>query len=198
MCLKDYSEIIEFFDKKSLHWQFSEKDEKNAAKVVSMLDCSNPDVILDVGCGTGGLYPFLHKKFPKAKIIGLDLCGKMLGKIAFPYDLLIEGNAEHIPIQEMSVDVVLNYCVFPHFIEKIKVIRETFRILKPNGHYYIIHPEGRSMTDHIHKNQECTVKSHLLPQKDEMVTSLSTNGFRIFHEMDEEMFLFAGKKRMEE
>ncbi len=183
-----------FFDEKSLHWHFSEKDEKNAAKVVEMVQCDDPKIILDVGCGTGGLYPFLHYKFPESKVIGMDISMKMLSQVNSDYDLIFLGNAEHLPLQNCSVDIVLNYCVFPHFVDKMKVISETFRVLKPGGHYYIIHPDGRKMTDEKHRKQKCTVISHLLPQNDEIHESLSTTGFRVFKYVDDDVFLFGSEK----
>jgi len=154
MCLKDYQEIIQFFDEKSLHWHFSEKDLENAHKILSLIGNHDPKIILDVGCGTGELYPFLKRKYPNAKIIGMDLSVKMLNRVNYQYDLLLLGNAEEMPLLNGSVDLVLNYCVFPHFVDKIKAIGETFRILKPDGHYYIIHPDGRYITDKIHQQQK--------------------------------------------
>jgi demethylmenaquinone methyltransferase/2-methoxy-6-polyprenyl-1,4-benzoquinol methylase len=194
MCLKDYQDIIKFFDNKSIQWHFSRKDVQNASKVVDMLQCKSPEVILDVRCDTGGLYPFLLRKFPDAKIFGMDISAKMLSLVKYQYDLLFLGNAEHLPFRDSSVDIVLNYCVFPHFVDRMKVIRETFRVLKPGGHYYIIHPDGREKTNEIHKRQKSTVVSHLLPKNDEIYDSLASTGFRVFKQLDDEMFLFAGEK----
>lgn len=194
MCLKDYQDIIQFFDNKSIQWHFSRKDVQNASKVVDMLQCKSPEVILDVGCGTGGLFPFLLRKYPNAEILGMDISAKMLSLVKYQYDLLFLGNAEHLPFRDSSIDIVLNYCVFPHFVDRMKVIRETFRVLKPGGHYYIIHPDGREKTNEIHKRQKSTVVSHLLPKNDEIYDSLASTGFRVFKQLDDEMFLFAGEK----
>ncbi|MFP4547086.1 MAG: class I SAM-dependent methyltransferase [Fidelibacterota bacterium] len=194
MCLQEYEDIIQFFDEKSIQWHFSRKDVQNAAKVVDMLQCNHPKVILDVGCGTGGLFPFLLRKYPQAEILGMDISAKMLSLVKFQYDLLFLGNAEHLPFQDCAVDIVLNYCVFPHFIDRMKVVYEAFRVLKPGGHYYIIHPDGRVKTNEIHQRQKSTVTSHLLPNNDEIYDSLSSTGFRVFKQLDDEMFLFAGEK----
>lgn len=192
--MKEYQDIIKFFDNKSLHWHFSQKDVKNATKAIEMLQCENPEVILDVGCGTGGLFPLLFKRFPKAKIYGMDISPKMLSLVKFQYDQLFLANAEHLPLEDCSVDIVLNYCVFPHFMDKIKVISEAFRVLKPGGHYYIIHPEGREKTNKIHQRQKSTVVSHLLPKNDEIHETLSSTGFRVFKHIDDDLFLFASEK----
>ena len=194
MCLNDYINIQKFFDEKSISWHFSEKDSRNAIKLVSMLTYENPEIILDVGCGTGELYPFLRKRHKETKIIGMDLSLKMLKKIHFNYDCIFQGNAEKLPIQNDSVDIVLNYCVFPHFIDKIQAIKEAFRVLKKNGHYYIIHPDGRKKTDEKHRNQKFTVVSHLLPRNDEFYESLSSTGFWIFKHIDQDVLLFCSEK----
>ncbi|MBN2282195.1 MAG: methyltransferase domain-containing protein [Candidatus Marinimicrobia bacterium] len=194
MCLNEYQDIIKFFDEKSLHWHFSQRDVRNASKVVDMIQCESPEVILDVGCGTGGLFPFLFRRFPQAKILGMDLSAKMLSLVKFQYDLLFLGNAENLPLLDCSVDIVLNYCVFPHFNDRLKVVREAFRVLKPGGHYYIIHPDGRKKTNEIHQRQKSTVISHLLPQHSEISNFLRNTGFRIFKELDEEMLLYGCEK----
>lgn len=192
--MDDYAEINRFFDRKSRQWHFSEKDKKNAAIVLQRLSCQNPGVILDVGCGTGDLCPFLRNKYSKSNIVGLDLSLKMLRKIRTDYDFILQGNAEKIPLRGNSVDLVLNYCVYPHFINKLQAVSEAYRVLKPGGQYYILHPDGRQVTDQIHRSQAATVTTHLLPDNRDIYKSFVTGGFRVFQQIDDDFFLFAGEK----
>ncbi len=194
MSLIDYQSIIDFFDKKSVNWHFSDADKQKALDFVNRINFSHPDQILDIGCGTGDLCHFLRAKYRQAQIVGLDISLEMLKKVSSDYDLILQGNAESIPLQDRSCDLVINYCVFPHFLNKQKVIAEIYRILKPAGYYYIIHPDGREKTDAIHRRQKSIISHQMLPEKQEIDKLLSNSGFKILNFIDNDILFYVAKK----
>ena len=97
----------------------------------------NPSVVLDVGCGTGWGTQGLLKKYKKAKVLSLDLSPEMLkqtrckgGWLRKP--TLICADAEEIPLQDESVDLVFSSLML-QWCDYKKVFAEFKRILKPDG-----------------------------------------------------------------
>ncbi|MBI5893244.1 MAG: class I SAM-dependent methyltransferase [Deltaproteobacteria bacterium] len=93
--------------------------------------------VLDMGCGTGNYTFEIEKRGGKA--IGIDVSIDMIlsakNKAAAKgmKSFFVVGNAEKMPFKNNSFDGVLEVAVlcFTNHIDK--VIRETYRILKPEG-----------------------------------------------------------------
>ncbi len=114
------------------------------------LACGNPitlsglrpgEVALDIGSG-GGLDAFLaaQKVGPGGRVIGVDMTPAMLERArasASRYGIsnveFRQGDAESLPVEDASVDVVLSNCVINLTEDKGKVFREAFRALRPGG-----------------------------------------------------------------
>ncbi|MFO0945353.1 MAG: class I SAM-dependent methyltransferase [Planctomycetota bacterium] len=100
--------------------------------------------ILDVGCGTGLFARRLAENFPHASVVGLDLSEGMLNKAAVNCAEvadrveLVKGDSENLPFNDGTFDLVTCIHSFHHYPNQEKVVREMYRVLKPDGQVMII------------------------------------------------------------
>lgn len=114
------------------------------------LGCGNPtamanlrpgETVLDIGSG-GGLDAFIAARQvgSTGKVIGVDMTPEMLARARQAAQSagisnveFRKGEAEALPIEPASIDVILSNCVINLVPDKSKVFRETFRVLRPGG-----------------------------------------------------------------
>jgi SAM-dependent methyltransferase len=103
------------------------------------------DTVLDLGSGAGNDC-FVSRELvgEKGKVIGLDMTETMINKARENADKLgfnnVEfrlGDIEKMPISEDSIDVIVSNCVLNLVPDKKKAFSETFRVLKPGGHFSV-------------------------------------------------------------
>ncbi|MDQ3393425.1 MAG: arsenite methyltransferase [Bacteroidota bacterium] len=103
------------------------------------------DTVVDLGSGAGNDC-FIARAIvgDKGKVIGLDMTEAMIEKARNNAEKLgfnnVEfrlGEIESMPIAVNRADVVVSNCVLNLVPNKQKAISETFRILKPGGHFSI-------------------------------------------------------------
>ncbi|MGA7914079.1 MAG: arsenite methyltransferase [Candidatus Acidiferrales bacterium] len=122
--------------------------------VQASLGCGNPtalaqlnagETVLDLGSG-GGIDVLLSAKRvgPTGKAYGLDMTDDMLAlarenqrKSGASNVEFLKGEIENIPLPENSVDVVISNCVINLSADKDRVLRETFRVLRPGGRFAV-------------------------------------------------------------
>ena len=102
--------------------------------------------ILDIATGTGDLAIAMARKIEGTTICGADLSPEMLAvaeqkvaKAALSDRItLMEGNAEHLPLPDMSADAVTIAFGIRNFENKENCLRELRRVLRTDGHLVIL------------------------------------------------------------
>jgi len=98
---------------------------------------SSPASVVDVGCGTGRLLRAASILWPDARLFGVDPAEHMLSEaaIANPKASFELAQAESLPFDDRSVDLVMSSLSFHHWGDQAKGIREISRILRPGGRF---------------------------------------------------------------
>ena len=102
-----------------------------------------PDVIVDIGCGTGDMVQALAKRYKKSQILALDFAERMLIEARVKQPLkqklwgkplrYICGDAEKLPLASHSVDFVFSNLTLQWCNQMDVAFTEFRRILKPGG-----------------------------------------------------------------
>jgi malonyl-CoA O-methyltransferase len=98
-----------------------------------------PDWVLDVGGGTGYAARLLSKRYPRARILLLDLSHEMLLEARrraprfFSHERYVQGDAEALPLSAASADMIFSSLTLQWCNEFDQVFREFRRILKVDG-----------------------------------------------------------------
>jgi demethylmenaquinone methyltransferase/2-methoxy-6-polyprenyl-1,4-benzoquinol methylase len=181
-----------FFNKEAQNWEKEhrcEKEQSKLRKLFPYLPVGKGDRVLDAGCGTGRLIPFLIKSIgPTGEIVEMDFAKKMLKiakeKYADPNICFIQSDAQHIPFTENSFDVVICFALLPHIPDKQKALREFNRILKPDSPLVVAHNMSRKELNAFHKKVKGPVTQDLLPNQSKMENLFMNAGFRNLSIMD--------------
>ena len=114
------------------------------------LGCGNPvaiaslksgDTVLDLGAGAGFDCFLAAKKVGQdGKVIGVDMTPEMIDKARenaqkgnYQNVEFRLGEIEHLPVADNTVDVIISNCVINLAPNKLDVMKEAYRVLKPGG-----------------------------------------------------------------
>ncbi|HNV28551.1 MAG TPA: arsenite methyltransferase [Cyclobacteriaceae bacterium] len=145
------------------------------------------DVVIDLGSGAGN-DAFVARAVTGAtgKVIGVDFTERMIDKARANAEKLgyqnVEfrfGDIEKLPVSANVADVVVSNCVMNLVPDKRKAFAETFRVIKPGGHFSIsdIVLVG-NLPDGLRKNAEMyagCISGAI--QKDEYIQIIKEAGF---------------------
>ena len=111
----------------------SGQDNRWRKKLVSLVSIPSRGTILDCGAGTGKLTDLLQKTFPGCDTISLDITMDMFRHGRNSRTRFIEASAEHIPLEDGSMDAVVSAYMTRNLISVDNYFSEAFRVLKHGG-----------------------------------------------------------------
>jgi arsenite methyltransferase len=114
------------------------------------LGCGNPialaslkegERVLDLGSGAGfDCFLASQRVGPSGKVIGVDMTPEMLDtarenlrKGKYQNVEFRLGEIENLPVADSTVDVIISNCVINLSLDKPRVFKEAFRVLRPGG-----------------------------------------------------------------
>lgn len=163
----------EFFDQSAAQWDAWETDDTRARlrEIITNLHIAPEANVLDVGSGTGILFPFLPQATcDKGRLIALDISGEMLQRAqAKGYcAAYVQGDAQALPLAHQSFDWIICNAVLPHFPDKPRALRELARALRDGGTLVICHANNRQTINEIHRSVGGVIANDIIPDADEM------------------------------
>ena len=160
---------------------------------VNPMDLVNDPTILYVGVGGGmELLQFSYFSRRKGGVIGLDVVDEMIDACNENMNQAEEenewfdksfidvrkGDALNLPIEDNSVDVAAQNCLFNIFSHEDlkKALEEMYRVLKPHGRLVLSDPVAEKMPENLKKDEKLRALclSGSLPLKDyiKMITDV--------------------------
>jgi len=118
------------------------------------LGCGNPtlladlrpgEVVLDLGSGAGlDVLLSARRVSPGGHAYGVDMTDEMLdvaranqARAGVGNATFLKGTIESVPLPDASVDVVISNCVINLAADKGAVLKEAFRVLRPEGRFAV-------------------------------------------------------------
>lgn len=116
-----------------------EPHHRTIAETITLKDGAT---LVDIGCGPGFLATLIAKRFPAARVIGIDLSEKMLEIAAkragdVPNLEFKVMNAAALAFPDNSLDMVISTASFHHWRDRVKVLNEIHRCLRPGAQAWI-------------------------------------------------------------
>jgi SAM-dependent methyltransferase len=102
-------------------------------------------VVLDLGSGAG-IDAFVARRSvgESGRVIGVDMTAAMIeraranaAKLGYGNVEFRLGEIERLPVEDDTVDVVISNCVLNLVPDKAKAFAETYRVLRPGGHFCV-------------------------------------------------------------
>jgi len=193
--------LRDFFNGRAATWDESvaERDVTKLTQMAKCLELEPGATVLDVGTGTGVFLPYMLNMIgDDGKIVAIDIADQMLlrakdkdfqGNISYLY-----ADIMNLPLANENFNAVVCYSSFPHFQDKLKALREAYRVVKHGGRLLICHTSSRAHINEIHRQIEI-VKQDTIPDAGEMQSILSAAGFAdIVIEDDSDSYLVCVRK----
>ncbi len=109
--------------------------------------------VADLGCGSGVFTDLLNRQGYKA--VGLDLSPKLiaLARSKYPKVEFLEGDVEHLPFPDGSLDGVLLSGLVHHLPDPARCAGEVFRVLKSGGSFVAFDPNRTNPFMYLYRDR---------------------------------------------
>ncbi|MDR0291318.1 MAG: methyltransferase domain-containing protein [Elusimicrobium sp.] len=176
----DKKQLISFFDGLAGAWDLKESAGAFGLleQIVRKINIRQDDFVLDIGCGTGVLRPFILAYNPQ-EILHMDVSLKMLEELnkKFPDAQTLAADFETEILPRNYFDKAVAYNVFPHFSDHENVFYNAHACLKPGGVFVIAHSQTRGELNRAHGKHDAT-KRDLLPAGEKIYELYQNAGFK--------------------
>jgi len=180
----------DYFNQKASEWdEIAKHDERKVSYIIDALGIMKSDTVLDIGCGTGVLIPFLHDKCKS--VLAIDEAEKMIEVAAKKHGFQnVEFQAVSFESITGQFDKIIMYSMFPHFADQAAAIKHAAGLLKRGGKLTVAHSQSRKEINDLHEGMDAT-----LPDADGFATLFKKAGLKNILAVDNaEMFvMIAGK-----
>ncbi|MCX7973660.1 MAG: methyltransferase domain-containing protein [Candidatus Aminicenantes bacterium] len=191
----------EFFNALALRWEneFDQGEGKSVwAEIIDLFDLKPGQVVLDAGCGSGCLIPYILERIgEEGKLIAVDISEKMLAlarkKWSGPHVFFIQADVSQLGLIRL-IDRLICFRLFPHLPDKRKALLSFCQYLKREGQLFIVHPASRKQVNDFHANLPTPLCRDKLPDKNEMMVLFRMAGLNIIDFWERENFYFIRAK----
>lgn len=96
--------------------------------------------VLDISCGDGNLLAQMRAYRPSLLVYGVDISEAAITQAGqnCPSGNFVRAAAEHLPYGDGEFDAVISCMSLHHYAEPAQVFKEIFRVLSPNGKFYLV------------------------------------------------------------
>lgn len=94
----------------------------------------DPQLVIDAGCGTGRAMATLRRRFPDARLLGVDRNAAMLAAATrrAAATAWLRADVQSLPLPDASVDLLFANLALP-WCDPLAALREFARVLTPDG-----------------------------------------------------------------
>lgn len=165
-----------YFDRQAPDWdQRFKRDPEKLRKILTLTGIMPGEQILDLGCGTGVLFPYYLERDVGA-VLGVDLSPEMIrvarNKIDDPRIRLFCGDVREVPADRIY-DHCMIYDAFPHFASPWTLIERLTEWLVPGGRLTIANGKSQTEANAHHQDVPETV-ARMMPSTEGLSRLLSS------------------------
>lgn len=191
----------QFFDQLAERWdELRDVNDSKLAHLVEMIDINPGDRILDIGCGTGVLVPYIKKAVGDAgRITAVDFSVNMIAKAKEKHRGMKGVHFLAADIMDFHYDETFNKIIclnfFPHVRDKQAFLLKLRGMLAEDGCLVIMHDISRSAVNGIHEDCD-VVKNDRLPPGEKTAELLGELSYLAIEVIDnDEMYFIRACKR---
>lgn len=186
---------IAFFDHHAGMWDDDapaiESNIRRLEELRGMMGMSAGVDLLEIGCGTGQITPWLCEAVAPGRVVAVDFSQAMLDRARdkdIPADFRLLDICNDRP--EGEFDVALCFHSFPHFRDQAGALANISAALKPGGSLVVMHLAGSGAINAFHSGVGGAVAGDHLPGKHLWPDLLTQAGLKLIELIDRDDLFF--------